>query len=78
MQRAIHKPLVDRSTLRILLTIFMYVGVVLFIYPYAASRISSGFYFLICGAILTLACGALRCYLTDGDCNERSHHRPAP
>lgn len=73
-----HKPLIDRSTVRILLTIFMYVGVILFLYPYATSHMSSGVYFLICGALVTLSCGALRCYLTDGDCPDRAHTRPAP
>ena len=72
------RPLIDRSTTRLLLTIFMYVGVVLFLYPYATSHMSSGVYFLICGAIVTLSCGALRCYLTDGDCHDRTHTRPAP
>ena len=70
--------IIDRSTLRILLTIFMYVGVAVFIYPYATSHMTSGVYFLICGAILTLTCGALRCYLTDGDCTERFHNKPGP
>lgn len=69
---------VDRSTVRILLTMFMYVGVVLFLYPYATSHMSSGLFFLICGAVLTLSCGALRCYLTDGDCADRSQTKPAP
>ncbi len=82
MQQAIHKPLhrsfVDRATVRVLLTIFMYVGIIIFLYPYATSHMSSGIYFLICGAVVTLTCGALRCYLTDGDCHERTHTRVGP
>ncbi len=75
---AARKAAVDRSTLRILLTILMYVGVILFLYPYATSRISSGVFFLICGAFITLTCGALRCYLTDGDCPDRHHQHHHP
>ena len=75
-----HKAAADHSTLRILLTLFMYVGIILFLYPYVTGHIATGVLFLIGGALVTLTCGAFRCYLTEGDCPDRHphHHRPTP
>lgn len=61
------------SGIRILLTVCMYAGVCLFLYPYFTGRLSYGLIFLFLGAVVTVSSGLLRCYLVDGDCAE--HHR---
>jgi hypothetical protein len=63
-----------RPALRIFLTIFMYAGVVVFLFPYFVGRISAGIPVMIIGAALTVGCGLLRCYLTEGDCGRIPHH----
>jgi hypothetical protein len=57
-----------RGFLRTVLTILMYAGVVVFLYPYVTGRIMAGSLFMILGAGMTVVCGLLRCYLTEGDC----------
>lgn len=57
-----------RGFLRTVLTILMYSGVVVFLYPYVTGRIMAGVLFMILGAGMTVVCGLLRCYLTEGDC----------
>lgn len=57
-----------RGFLRTVLTILMYAGVVVFLYPYVTGRIMAGVLFMILGAGMTVVCGLLRCYLTEGDC----------
>jgi hypothetical protein len=64
----------SKGILRILLTILMYAGVVVFLYPYLTGRIMSGIGFMILGAGCTVVCGLLRCYLTEGDCARIPHH----
>jgi hypothetical protein len=61
----------SRCTLRYLLTVLLYAGVVIFLFPYFTGRISTGILFLIAGAGLIVVCGILRCYLTEGDCTDR-------
>ena len=68
----------SKSALRILLTVLMYCGVVVFIYPYVAGTLSSGILLLIAGAGLTVTCGLLRCFLTEGDCSKHPVSKPAP
>ncbi len=70
----------SRPTLRFLLTVLMYTGVVVFLTPYFTGRISRSILILIAGAALTVICGMCRCFLTEGDCEEGQHHttRPAP
>lgn len=63
-----------KSILRILLTILMYAGVVVFLFPYFTGRITAGIPFMIGGAACTVICGLLRCYLTEGDCSPIPHH----
>ena len=58
---------------RVLLTILMYAGVVVFLFPYVTGRITTGILFMILGAGLTVVCGLLRCYLTEGDCGRVPH-----
>ena len=63
----------NKSALRVLLTILMYAGVVIFLLPYFMGMIMSGIGLMIGGAALAVVCGLLRCYLTEGDCG-RVHH----
>ncbi len=58
---------------RVLLTILMYAGVVVFLFPYVTGRITTGILFMILGAGLTVVCGLLRCSLTEGDCGRVPH-----
>ena len=62
-----------RSAFRFLLTLCMYAGVCLFLYPYVSGHPSYGLVFLFLGAIVTVSSGLLRCYLVDGD--GEAHHR---
>ncbi|MEO8736893.1 MAG: hypothetical protein ABI380_10170 [Edaphobacter sp.] len=57
---------------RTLLTILMYAGVVVFLFPYFRGKIMTGIWFMIFGAGVTVVCGLLRCYLTEGDCGRVS------
>ena len=57
-----------KKVLRIVLTILMYAGVVVFVYPYLTGRIMTGIGYMIAGAVMTVVFGLLRCYLTEGDC----------
>jgi hypothetical protein len=68
----------SRCTLRYLLTVFVYAGVAIFLWPYFTGHIATGMIFLIGGAGLTVVCGLLRCCLTEGDCTERSITKPCP
>lgn len=67
-----------RATLRILLTIAMYVGVALFLLPYFSGRLSTGLLLLILGGSIAIISGLLRCYLTDGECGDRTIHKFIP
>ena len=62
-----------RKSLRVLLTILMYAGVVVFLVPYATGRLTTGVLFMIGGAGCAVVCGLLRCYLTEGDCSPIPH-----
>jgi hypothetical protein len=62
-----------KSVLRIVLTILMYAGVVVFLLPYVTGRLTTGVTFLIIGAGSAVICGLLRCYLTEGDCGKIAH-----
>jgi hypothetical protein len=68
----------SKSALRILLTVLMYSGVLVFLYPYVVGTLSSGILLLIAGAGLAVSCGLLRCYLTEGDCSKNPVTKPAP
>ena len=57
-----------KKLLRVVLTILMYTGVLVFLIPYFTGRITGGVVFMIIGAGSTVICGLLRCYLTEGDC----------
>ena len=62
-----------RQSLRVLLTILMYAGVLVFLIPYFRGTVTTSILFLILGAGFAVLCGLLRCYLTEGDCG-RIHH----
>jgi hypothetical protein len=62
-----------KGILRVVLTILMYAGVVIFLFPYFAGRVTTGLLFVILGAGAAVICGLLRCYLTEGDCGKSPH-----
>jgi hypothetical protein len=64
----------SKSVLRIILTILMYTGICVFLFPYFRGRITAGIPFMILGAAGTVICGLLRCYLTEGDCARIPEH----
>ena len=68
-----HKP-----TLRLVLAILMYAGIAVFLFPYVAGKVSAGAPFLIVGAIVAVASGLLRGFLTEGECHDRTISRPTP
>lgn len=61
-----------KQAMRIVLTILMYTGVAIFIFPYLTGRIMTGIVYMIVGAGMAVVCGLLRCYLTEGDCGPLS------
>lgn len=61
-----------KQAMRIVLTILMYAGVVIFIFPYLTGRLTTGIVYMIVGAGMAVVCGLLRCYLTEGDCGPLS------
>jgi hypothetical protein len=65
------QPLLSKPACRIALTILMYAGVLLFLFPYLSGRVFTGVVFVITGAALAVVAGLARCFLTDGDCTER-------
>jgi hypothetical protein len=68
----------SRCTLRYLLTVLLYAGVAVFLWPYVSGHLSTAFLFLVCGLGLAVVSGLLRCYLTEGDCTDRVATKPAP
>jgi len=62
-----------KKFMRIVLTILMYGGVLVFLIPYFRGTITTSIIFLILGAGFTVLCGLLRCYLTEGDCGRITH-----
>jgi len=63
-----------RSALRVVLTILMYAGIAIFLFPYFTGRITTGILFMIIGSGIAVTCGLLRCYLTEGDCGKIPQH----
>jgi hypothetical protein len=63
-----------KKFMRIMLTILMYAGVVVFLIPYFQGTVSTSILFLIFGAGFAVVCGLLRCYLTEGDCGRIPNH----
>lgn len=61
----------SRCTLRHILTVLLYSGVAIVLVPYLTGHTTTGLWFLLGGIGLSLVCGFLRCYLTEGDCMER-------
>jgi hypothetical protein len=62
-----------RRVTRTILTILMYAGIVVFLFPYVTGRLTTGIIFLIIGAGAAVIFGLLRCYLTEGDCGRIPH-----
>jgi len=69
-----------KPALRVLLTILMYSGVVVFLYPYLSGHLYTEILVVIAGAALTVVSGLCRCFLTEGDCRGHERHvsKPAP
>ena len=61
-----------KKLMRLMLNILMYAGVLIFLFPYVTGRFTTGIAFMILGAGMTVVCGLLRCYLTEGDCGPLS------
>ena len=61
-----------KKTWRLVLTILMYAGVVIFLIPYFRGKLLHGIGFMIIGAGMAVVCGLMRCYLTEGDCGRIS------
>ena len=57
-----------RQVARVVLTILMYAGVLVFLIPYFRGALTTSILFLILGAGTAVVCVLLRCYLTEGDC----------
>lgn len=69
----------SKCTLRIVATILMYTGTVIFFVPYFTGRISTHIYLLIAGAGMAVVFGLLRSFCTEGDCAERHiDSKPCP
>jgi hypothetical protein len=66
----------SRCNLRYLLTVLLYAGVAIFLFPYFTGHLSTGIFFLIGGAGLIVVCGIFRCCLTEGDCPDRIPTKP--
>lgn len=62
----------SKKSLRKILTVLMYAGVVVFLFPYFSGKIVTGIWLMIFGAVMAVVCGLLRCYLTEGDCGRVS------
>jgi len=62
-----------KKFVRIMLTILMYAGILVFLFPYFTGRLTTGIIFLIVGAGSAVVCVLLRCYLTEGDCGRIPH-----
>ena len=63
----------SKCTLRYILTVLVYAGVAIFLYPYLTGRLSSGESFLLIGIGLAVVCGILRAACMEGDCTEREY-----
>lgn len=60
----------SRCTLRYILTVLVYAGVAIFLYPYLTGRLSGGMTFLLIGIGLAVVCGILRAACMEGDCTQ--------
>ena len=60
----------SKSASRTLLTILMYAGVALCLFPYFRGTVTTGILFVVLGMAVAVCCGMLRCYFMDGDCND--------
>jgi hypothetical protein len=56
---------VNRSTLRMVMTILMYAGVGVFLLPYVIGKASTGPLLMLVGGLMSVICGLLRCCLMD-------------
>ena len=67
----------SRCTVRYILTVLIYAGVAICLWPYFTGHISTGMLSLIVGIGLAVGAGILRCCLMEGDCTERLPTPPA-
>ncbi|MDE1175614.1 MAG: hypothetical protein PW789_03315 [Edaphobacter sp.] len=57
----------NRGTARIVFTLLMYGGVLIFLLPYVLERSRFAPFLMLSGAIIAVVCGLLRCYFTEND-----------
>jgi hypothetical protein len=67
----------SRCTVRYILTVFIYAGAAIFLWPYLTGHISTGALFLVGGAGLAVVSGLLRCCFIEGDCPDRIPTSPS-
>ena len=65
--------IVSKSFFRILLTVLLYLGVALSLFPYFTGRVFTGMFLVFTGAALAVIAGLARCFLTEGECSDREH-----
>jgi hypothetical protein len=63
----------SKCTLRYILTVLVYAGVAIFLYPYLTGRLSGGLVFLSIGIGLAVVCGILRAVCMEGDCKQSEY-----
>ena len=68
----------SRCTLRYLFTILLYAGVAFVLIPYMIGQTTRALLYLLVGIGIALVCGFARCYLMEGDCDERLPDLPHP
>jgi len=60
----------SRCTLRNIITVLLYAGVGLFLFPYLTGHLGHALMYLLIGIGITVVCGVLRCCFLEGDCTE--------
>lgn len=66
----------SRCTLRYIFTVLLFAGVAIVLVPYVIGNTSEALLFVLGGIGLSLICGFLRCYLTEGDCRDQDAPDP--
>lgn len=64
----------QKQMVRTVLTILMYAGVVVVLFPYFLGLHSINVMYLLIGGGAAVVFGLLRCYLTEGDCGKLPQH----
>lgn len=66
----------SRCTLRNIFTVLLYAGVGIFLFPYLTGHFSNAIPYLVAGIGLSVLCGVVRCFYTEGDCPDRVPSKP--